>query len=237
MDQSAFVQNRLLAALPSDELRSLNPRTIDPPLATVLQEAHAPIEYVYFPLDGLISLVVRMREGAAIETGVIGHDGAEGTMVTLGLERAYTTATVQVPGRMMRTTASDFMAAYQRSRRLAALVNRYHAALFFQSKQLIGCNALHSAEARLARWLLMVRDRIDRTRLPLTHEFLAQMLAVRRTTVTEALGILQERGVVRQYRGAIEILDQDQLHQISCECYDVIRTEQAELLGRTPTPA
>jgi CRP-like cAMP-binding protein len=231
MDQSAFVQNRLLAALPGEELRSLNPRTIEPPLAAVLQAAHAPVEHVYFPLDGLISLVVRMREGAAVETGVVGREGAQGTMVTMGMDRGFITATVQVAGRMVRIAAADFVASYQRSRRLAALVDRYHVALFSQSKQLIGCNALHSAEARLARWLLMVRDRIDRSRLPLTHEFLAQMLAVRRTTVTEVLGVLQERGVVRQYRGAIEILDQAELQRIACECYDVIRTEQVELAG------
>jgi CRP-like cAMP-binding protein len=238
MDQTAFTkQNRLLAALPADELDDLQLLHVQPPLGTVLQEAHAPIEHVYFPVDGLVSLVVRMRDGSTVETGVVGHEGAQGTWVGAGIAHDFTTATVQVAGRLLRAPASDFAAACQRSRPMRSLIDRYHAALLVQSKQLIACNALHSAEARLARWLLQVRDRIDRTRLPLTHEFLAQMLAVRRTTVTEVLGLLQERGLVRQFRGAIELVEEERLSQIACECYDVIRTEQQQLLPKAPAPA
>lgn len=218
-------RNHLISALPSGELGDLT--LVASEHGRVLQGAYGPIEYVYFPVDGLISLIVRMRDGSAVETGIIGNEGAEGTMVACGTARAFTTATVQVPGRFLRMPAADFVAAYRRSHRVCMLVDRYHAALFFESKQLIACNAVHAAEARLARWLLQVRDRIDATRLPLTHEFLAQMLAVRRTTVTEVLGGLQARGLVRQYRGAIELLDPQQLHAVACECYDIIRQEQA----------
>jgi CRP-like cAMP-binding protein len=236
MDQTAFMQNGLLGALAPEELGALHARVVEPPLGAVLQEAQAPIEHLYFPLDGLISLVVRMKDGTGVETGIIGREGGEGTLVATGMDRAFTTATVQVAGRFTRIAATDFIAAYQRSRRLATLVDRYHVALFAQSKQLIACNALHSAEARLARWLLQVRDRIERTRLPLTHEFLAQMLAVRRTTVTEALGVLQERGLVRQYRGAIELLEQDELHRIACECYDVISAHHPHMVPQAAAP-
>jgi CRP-like cAMP-binding protein len=228
-------QNRLLAALPSGAFGGLS--AVAPALGTVLQEAYAPIEHVYFPADGLISLVVRMREGTAVETGIIGNEGAEGTMVACGAERAFTTATVQVAGRFLRMPSSDFVAAYRKSQDIGLLVDRYHAALFFQAKQLIACNAVHAAEARLARWLLQVRDRIDATRLPVTHEFLAQMLAVRRTTVTEVLGGLQARGLVRQYRGAVELVDEPQLQAVACECYGIMRGEQVHMLPPMPLPA
>lgn len=238
MDQAALVQeNRLLAALSAEELSGLHLRHVEPPLGAVLQQAHAPIEHVYFPIDGLISLVVRMGDGSAVETGVVGHEGAQGALVACGVARDVTMATVQVTGRLLRASATDFVAACQRSRSLRAMIDRYHVALLFQSKQMIACNAVHPAEARLARWLLQVRDRIDRTRLPLTHEFLAQMLAVRRTTVTEVLGVLQEQGVVRQYRGAVELVDQERLHRIACECYDIIRAEQVEMVPQAPAPA
>jgi CRP-like cAMP-binding protein len=227
--------NRLLAALPPGALSTGT--QIAPELGAVLQESQAPITQVYFPIDGLISLVVRMRDGSAVETGIVGHEGGEGTTVVWGCPHAFTTATVQVTGRFVRVAASDFVSAYRRSEEVRMLVDRYNAALFFQSKQLIACNAVHAAEARLARWLLQVRDRIDRTRLPLTHEFLAQMLAVRRTTVTEVLGGLQSRSLVRQHRGAIEILDAERLQQIACECYTVIRAEQGGVRHDVAAPA
>jgi CRP-like cAMP-binding protein len=229
----------MLAALPPGEQERLQRHLapVSPALGTVLQDVYAPIEYVHFPLDGLLSLVVRMREGDAVETGIVGNEGADGTMVAVGVARAFTTTSVQVAGRFLRMTAADFAAAFRECATLCTLVERYHAALFFQAKQLIACNALHPAEPRLARWMLQVRDRIDASRLPLTHEFLAQMLAVRRTTVTEVLGAFQERGLVRQHRGAIELLDENRLRTIACECYEVIRDQQGHVLPSAPAPA
>jgi CRP-like cAMP-binding protein len=228
---SLMQQNRMLAALPPGECDRLERHLIPvaPDQGTVLQEVYAPIDYVYFPVRGLLSLVVRMNEGDAVETGIVGNE--------VGVSRAFTTTTVQVPGQFLRASAAEFAAAFRECPTLCTLVERYHAALFFQAKQLIACNALHGAEARLARWVLQVRDRIEASRLPLTHEFLAQMLAVRRTTVTEVLGVFQERGLVRQHRGAIELLDQRRLQDIACECYEVIREQQGHVLPDAPAPA
>jgi CRP-like cAMP-binding protein len=241
MDRYALAtsQNRMLAALPPAEHDRVQRHLagVSPQLGTVLQEVYAPIEHVYFPVDGLLSLVVRMREGDAVETGIIGNEGVDGTMLVLGVAHAFTSTTVQVAGRFLRMPAAEFAAAFRECPTLAVLTQRYHAALFFQAKQLIACNAIHGAEMRLARWMLQVRDRIDSARLPLTHEFLAQMLAVRRTTVTEVLGEFQARGLVRQHRGAIELLDEARLRDVACECYSAIRDQQRHVLPNVPVPA
>src|SRR5262249_54748236 len=150
------------------------------------------IDQVYFPHDGIISLLAVMQQGNAIETATIGYEGAVGSLAGFGPRRSHTRAVVQVPGTASRMPAVRFREAAQESKAVCSLVIRYNEMLLIQVQQTAACNALHAVEARLSRWLLQARDRLESNSINLTHEFLSQMLGVRRTTVTVTAHMLQE---------------------------------------------
>ncbi len=218
-------RNGLLAALkPSDfALLHAHLRQLSLIAGATLQEEEAPVEQVYFPLSGLISLVAVMESGEAVETATIGHQGAIGAFAGLGHWHAFSRAVVQIPGTAMVISASNFQAAVSRSERIRDLILRYKEGLLAQVQQTAACNALHQVEARLARWLLQAIDCVDDPKLPLTHDHLAEMLAVRRTTVTVIAGQLQEARLIRYHRGRIDVLDRAGLEKMACECYRTIR--------------
>ena len=224
-------RNRILSVLGPAELALLQPHLKDIQFAqgTVLQEQGEPIEQVYFPHSGMISLVAVMNDGErSIETATVGREGTVGAMSGLGPRHAFNRAVVQVAGSMGRIPTAKLQAAIKASPILRDVVVKYNEVLLAQIQQGSACNAFHEAEARLCRWLLQTRDRIDSDTIPLTQEFLAQMLGVRRTTVTLIARALQKRGHVRYRRGKIEIIDRSGLEKCACECYGTVRRQIEE---------
>src|SRR5262245_53462459 len=217
--------NRFLAALPAHDFGLLAPhlRPVSLEHGAALYEAGRDIEHVYFPQSGMISLVVVMRNGATVETATVGRGGAVGTAAGLGSRSAFGRAVVQLPGMAASIPVSAFQAIANESPTLRALVVRYNDLLIRQIQQSVACNALHALEARLCRWLLQTHDCVDGDVVPLTQEFLGQMLGVRRTTVTIAARLLQERGMINYRRGHIRIVDRAAIEKFACECYAAVR--------------
>ncbi|HRF09637.1 MAG TPA: Crp/Fnr family transcriptional regulator [Xanthobacteraceae bacterium] len=226
----AEARNHLLASLPEPEFALLQPHLKDVPLkqGTVLCEQGELIDQVYFPDSGMVSIVVVLSDGEkSVETATVGREGAVGAVAGLGERKSTARAIVQVAGKGQRLPARHLQFAAKQSPVLRDFIVRYQEMLLHQAQQSTACNALHEARPRLCRWLLQTRDRLDSDMVALTQEFLAQMLGVRRTTVTELARGLQSKGLVRYKRGKIEILDRPGLEACACECYDALR-HQAE---------
>jgi CRP-like cAMP-binding protein len=225
--------NRLLAALQDAEYQHLVPHLehVSLSLKQVLYDVGEPIEYVYFPHRSIVSCLSTMADGSMVEVGLVGNDGVAGIPAALGDNIAITTATVQVPGSGMRMKASVLKTEFQRGGVLQNLLLRYMQALYALVTQNAACNRLHQLDGRLARWLLLVCDRVESNELPLTQEFIAQMLGVRRAGVTQVANMLQQAGLIRYKRGKITILKREELEATACECYEIINGEYARLLG------
>jgi CRP-like cAMP-binding protein len=211
--------NRLLDALPAAQrsalLAELFPANLG--IKVVLFEPGQEINEVHFPLDGVISLVTSLEDGAIVEVATVGNEGIVGVPMVRGGSLAVR-AISQVPGRTLWMRAPAFIAAFERPGPFRDLVENYLQALFGQISQAAACNRLHSSEERLSRWLLMSHDRVGADTFPITHEFLGQMLGSRRATVTLSAGILQAAGLIRYHRGMVTILDRSGLESVACEC-------------------
>ena len=226
------VQNRLIDSLPPADLGLVSPHLtlVDLERGRLLYDPGDPIDTVYFPHDGVISLMTLMENGAAIESATIGREGALGLMAAVAPRQSLSRAIVQTPARASRISAVHLHDAWAKSPHIRALVDRHTEALYGHAIQSVACNALHSVEARFCRWLLTCHDRISGDTMALTQEFLADMLGVQRTTVTAVARGLQEKGVIRYRRGIVDIIDRTVLEQLACECYGVIRNTYARLL-------
>jgi CRP-like cAMP-binding protein len=225
--------NRLLADLPDAEYQRLVSHLEHIPLSLkqVLHKAGEPIEYVYFPHRAIVSLISTPEEGSNVEVGLVGNEGVVGIPAALGDNIATTTANVQREGSGMRMEASLLKSEFLRGDVLQSLLLRYTQALYALVSQGAACNRLHHLDERLARWLLLVCDRLGSNELGLTHEFIAQMLGVRRAGVTEAANRLQKAGLISYNRGKITIVNRQELEAASCSCYGIIKREYARLLG------
>jgi len=219
--------NRILQRLPPDDLSLLRPqlKLIDLEQGTVLHEAGAPLEYVYFPTSGMVSVLAVMRTGDAIETAVIGREGVVGGSIGSDGSQPFGQNMVQISGSALRIGARPFLKALEASNGLRSVVNRYQSLVFLQAQQSAACHAFHSIEARLCRWLLHAADATETETLGLTQEFLSHMLGVRRTSVTLIAHTLQKSGLIRYSRGKVQILDRHGVEECACECYDVLRSE------------
>ena len=227
--------NRLLSLLSDDDYDRLRPHLSPVALEyrKSLYEASRPIERVYFPVDGVASMVITTVDGASAEVGTIGSEGMVGLPICLGDRDAPSSVYVQVPGMALETDARVFRDQLERSRTLNLVMLRYAHAFFNQVAQSAACAHLHKVEQRCCRWLLMTRDRMPSDEFLLTHEFLGMMLGVRRTTVTDVMGSLQKAGLIRYRRGHVTILDPEALRHRACECYDISKREFDRLLGDT----
>jgi CRP-like cAMP-binding protein len=224
--------NLILAQLPPKVLEDLS-RHLEPIPLEIRQNIYRPNEpmrYVYFVETGMISVVSLMNDGRSIEVGTVGHEGMAGTELLLGVDSVPYHYFVQIAGHGHRANASAMFDATNQSREFREIILRYQAAFLTQAMQTAACNGLHSVLQRCCRWLLMSQDRVQSDTVALTHEFLAIMLGVRRASVTEVLGPLQDRGWIQSNRGEIKVLDRKGLESGSCECYRVI-TDQ---LNRPP---
>jgi len=232
MPPALSISNRLLGALAADDLDSLRPdlHVVTLSQRQALSKPGTPIEDVYFVEDGMVSLVQPLENGAMIEVGMIGNEGFVGVPILLGAETSPLEAMVQIPGSALRMQASAFRDKLSRRSTLLGLLLRHTQALHVQVSLSAGCNGRHTLPERLARWLLMARDRASSDDLPLSHEFLSLMLCVRRAGVTVSVGTLKNAGFINNSHGRVTIIDRQGLEAASCECYRTVRTEYERLL-------
>ena len=219
------LDNKLLSALPRDEMDLLAPHLTTKQLAqgTVLLEAGEEFDHVYFPHSGMLSLLVVMRDGKGIEIATVGREGVVGAMAGLGLYRSSVRVVVQLPMALTLIAATLFRKAVDNSDAVRDLCIRYNEVLLLQARVTAACNAVHPIESRFCRWLLQSADRAESDTVQLTQEFLSEMLGVRRTSVTEVAGHIQKLGAITYTRGVITIVNRSALESLSCECYQTLR--------------
>ena len=218
------IANRLLAALKHAEYLRLQDHleSVSLDFGEVLYETNDPIRYVYFPNDSLISLLTLVDAHHALEVGMVGPEGILGTALSLGVAVSPVRAMVQGAGTAMRIKAAPFLKAYHLGQSLQKQVQLYTHALMTQIAQTAACNRFHPIEARLARWLLMTRDRVGADHFHLTQEFLGDMLGVRRVGVTTAANTLKKLQLIDYSRGNIEIINGRGLQALACSCYQMV---------------
>ncbi|HVG33988.1 MAG TPA: Crp/Fnr family transcriptional regulator [Pyrinomonadaceae bacterium] len=221
------IQNQLLAALPANVYKHLIPHLEEVPLPfmEVLYESGQRITHVYFPNDGLISLLVIMGDETHREIGLIGNEGMLGIPVLLGMNATPARALIQMPGSAMRMKAQALRDELKRGGALQSILQRYTHALFTQVSQSAACLSSHDVNKRLSRWLVMTHDRAPGDEFAMKHEFMAMMLGVTRSVVTRAAGSLQNQKMISYTRGRVTILDRRRLEAIACECYEVVKEE------------
>jgi CRP-like cAMP-binding protein len=229
-------ENLLLAGLDPEALALLRPHLRPFVMAqkTVLHEAGDRIDHVYFPLTGMISMLAVLESGDSIEIAAIGREGAVGTKFGSRPQLSFARAIVQLDGKALRIDMANFSQAAAKNMAVAELAMWANDVMVANLQQSAACNAIHGLEARLARWLLHARDRYESDELPLTQEFLAEMLGVRRTTVSLTAQILQNAGILKYRRGNLVIVDRAGLEAVSCECYSAVKENILRIL---PPPA
>ena len=219
------VRNKLLLAVPDEEFRSIRSHLqfVNLPHHFTLHEPHQTLQFAHFPNEGLISLVVELKDGRSVEAGLLGNERASGMAAILGLSRSPLREIVQIAGDGFRVTVDALKELLQSTPALQAILNRYAAGLAMQVAQTAACNRLHKIEERLARWLLIAQDRLDSGLVPITHDFLATMLGTDRPSVTVTAGILQTKGLIAYTRGSVMILNRKKLERFACECYALVK--------------
>jgi CRP-like cAMP-binding protein len=222
------LKNRLLAALPPSEYRRLVPKleTVSLTLKQRVYESLRTIDHVYFPLNGIISIVAFMNDGSGIEVATVGNEGMVGLPVFLGAAKTPLVAFQQIPGESMRMESEEFIKESKRNGALTAILHRYTQSFMVQIAQGSACNRAHSVAQRCARWLLTTHDRVGRPqRFLITQEFLGQMLGVRRAGVSEVASALRKSKLIDYKRGIVHIVNRKGLENRTCECYWVIKDE------------
>ncbi len=229
----AAEQSRLLRALPLDEYARLLPRLAPARLRlrNVVVAPGEPIEDVYFPRTGVISIIADLQEGGAVEINTVGPEGFVGLALLLGAESTPYRGIVQVEGDAWRMRGDAFRELVEERPAVRRVLLRYVQYSLDLASQSVACNRLHTLDERCARWLLMVHDRVDGDAFEITHEFLAQMLGVRRAGVSVAMGALQGEGIVRYARGHVTVLDRARLEASSCACYAITGASFDRLFG------
>lgn len=233
MTRPRGIGNRLLAVLPPEDFDLLAP-DLEPVVLdqdAVLTRADDQIEHVFFPHSGAISLMIDMANGETVATAAIGREAAVGILSVLGPSPSAVTAIVRAAGTASRIPASRFHAAFTRSPAIRHAVQIHIRAMLMQFQLGAACNALHPVKARMARWLLHFRDRIDHDVLPLTQEALSQILGVRRTTVTLLMRNLRASGAIRSDRRGQIVIDRSRLAAAACECHGIMSLEVEEIFS------
>jgi CRP-like cAMP-binding protein len=223
------LENELLLNLPEKERQAVYPQLVFMPLRThdVLNESGAPIQHVYFMNSGLASVLNVMEDGKSVEVGLTGKEGFVGLPLIVGFKSSPARVIVQIAGSGYRIGARALLDTLHKCPTLEKRLHRFSQVLAAQASQIAACNRLHEVDERLARWLLMSRDRIGSDLVPLTQEFLAHMLGTRRSSVTVAASILQKAGLVRYTRGQVMIVNPKGLEEAACECYGAMVQQSA----------
>jgi CRP-like cAMP-binding protein len=232
---SNFPRNRLLLALPSPNLKQLMPELeqIRCQSEQVLMDADSPLDHVFFPDSGVVSVVAVYSDGSVIEMATIGREGCTGVQAVFGAKTSSVRLLVQIPGGAAKMSRAAFVRAMESIPSFRNLMAAYVQAFLEQVMVSGACNGAHSLKQRLARWLLMMRDRGDEDALPITQNLLAEMLGVQRPTVTNAAGELEHAGLIERGRQQVTILNRQGLIEESCECYQLVRTRVALHLPQT----
>ena len=225
--------NVFLASLAPADIESLHPhlKTVELPQGVVLFEVGAPIQQVYFPHSGIVSLVVELASGETIEAAMIGRESLVGASSGLNGQISVCKAIVQIAGAASALDSKRLRALSDSSATARAALFRHEQIILVQAQQSAACNATHTVEARLARWLLRCRDLQGSDDLLLTQEFIAEMMGVRRTSVSVVANTLQQAGLLRYSRGHIRILNLEGLQETACECYQTVKAPSERLLG------
>lgn len=234
--------NLLLSRLPKADRDNLlrNSETRRLRLSTPIYESGKEMSHAYFPLSGMISLVLDSHGGGTIEVGLIGNEGIVGTSIANGSDQSHLRALVQFDGEFVEISAAKFREQLAHSAPLTDLVRRFSETLTIQISQSVMCNRLHPLEERVCRWLCMAHDRVvsggndGAGDMHLTQEFLSEMLGIRRPSVTVAAGMLQKAGLIATKRGALMVLNREGLQQGSCECYQIVTAAYATIMAATP---
>lgn len=220
------IGNRLLDCLPTEELERLQPlwEIVTVRQAEEVCRQDGPLTHVYFPLSGIYATVVGLEDGRVIEASTVGNEGIIGIAAALGLSFSPKTATTPVAGDCVRLPVTALRSVLKPNSAMDRLLRRYAAFALRNAYQIVACNAAHSAQERMCRWLLASQDRVGDQQLRMTHEFLAQLLGVRRQTVTGIVGTLQAAGCITSRRGVVRIVSRQGLEDLCCECYKVTRS-------------
>lgn len=226
-------RNRLLAALSAEEYNCFSSlwEVVFLEFNQILYSPNEPIPYVYFVLNAVVSLVQIDQDGSIVEVGTVGKEGFVGVPILLGTTQIPGKAFSQIPGYAVRMQTEVFRREVKPGTELYTLLLRYTQALFNQIAQAAACNRLHSIEERFCRWILMTHDRVGEDQFPLTQEFIAQMLGVRRAGVSIVASTIQKAGFINYKRGKMTILDREGLEATTCECYSIITAEFERLIG------
>jgi CRP-like cAMP-binding protein len=219
------IKNGILLTIPEDEFLAIRPllEHLEMPQYEIFYDQGRKIDYAYFPNQGMVSLVVIVNDGRSVEVGITGNEGVVGAPLAFGFESAPMRAIMQVPGNGLRISSAALEALFKSATHLKSAIEQSVMRQQLQVAQLAACNRLHDMDQRLARWLLMCQDRIHSEDIPLTHDFLAQMLGSGRPTVTIAAGVLERAGLIANTRGIVKILNRKRLEDAACECYRVIQ--------------
>jgi CRP-like cAMP-binding protein len=222
----------LLAALPDLERQALHSvlTRVEIKQHEILFDVRQTVDHVYFPIDAVISLVIPLSTGETIETAMVGRDGVIGAAAALNGRVSLNRAIVQIGGHGLRCTIEPLKALLKSHSAIQSMVGAHEQALFAQAQQSAACNATHVVESRLARWILRAADLHGHDELPLTQEYVAQMLGVRRTSVTVVARTLQEAGMIRYSRGHVRLIDVPALQETACECYQAVKLNYDALL-------
>jgi CRP-like cAMP-binding protein len=226
-------KNNLLSKLPVNELTALLALStpVECSLRDVLSPSGTKIKNVYFPLTGMISLVTELKDGTSLESMTVGREGFAGLSLFHGISTTPTMAMCQIEGDFLKVPAESFTALLPNAPELALVLHKYSQFAYEVVAQSAACNSMHLIEQRCARWLLISSDAVASNELGLTHEFLSQMLAVRRPGVTVAIGELERAKLIEHRYGKISILDKEGLEKVACECYRTVKDRERELLS------
>ena len=222
------VSNKVLLSIPDNEYHAIRPHLefLDMPHHLSLYEPNAPLEFVYFPNAGMVSLVIATEDGRTVEVGEVGKEGFAGIPAAVGMKRSQVREVVQITGDAFRVRVGALQSVLKSTPQLQLILTRNAVVQVLQIAQTAACNRLHNIEQRFARWLLVTQDRVDSARLLITHDFLATMLGTDRPTVSLAAGILLKKQVIKYSRGAVQILSRAKLASCACECYDAIQLDR-----------
>ena len=225
------VSNRILLSIPENEYRSLRPHLqhVIFPERQALHEPSQRLRYAHFINTGLISLLVATEDGKTVEAGIVGNEGVSGIATAVGLTRSLLREVAVFPTEGFRVEAAVIMNVLKSTAHLQMTLSRYAVLQGMQIAQTVACNRLHTIEQRLARWLLMARDRVDSSMVKMTHDFLATVLGTNRPTVSHAAAALQKRKCITYVRGRIKVGNRKSLEASACECYWVIQHFESEL--------
>jgi CRP-like cAMP-binding protein len=222
------VSNKVLLSIPASEYLAIRPHLefLSMPHHLSLYEPNDPLEFVYFPNGGMVSLVIAMADGRTVEVGEVGKEGFAGIPAATGMKRSQVREVVQIAGNGFRVRVGALQSVLRSTPQLQLILTRYAVGQGLQIAQTAACNRLHNIEERFARWLLVTQDRVDSAMFAITHDFLATMLGTDRPTISLAAGILQKKQAIVYTRGAVQIVNRAKLEKCACECYGAIQLDR-----------